>query len=157
MKQFHLTVSKVIALGNNRTYIPSKFVLGKRYAMDAMSDSDLVRPGVYSSESYLLNSACIRDLMLNGEQLFKSETDGDAQSDDSNSDLDESVHVKFGCSQLGNTKNASINQCSISSSSGDTKKTTSVCLHNSTCVSKWFDYECLNCSLPYYGKNCQYG
>lgn len=155
VKQLHLSVSKVITLSTrNRTLgAPSKFVLGKSYAMDSATDADVIRAGVYSNEPYFLNSACIRDFTLNGEQLFKSEAadyvnSGIMKNNSSSEEKDQLV--KFGCNLYQELPG---NQCNTELVTNNKN----VCQHNSSCVNKWFDYECANCSWPFFGKNCQYG
>lgn len=156
IKQFHLKVTKLVNVTSRGAAAAAAaaarwfVVMGKAYAMDAMADVDVIRAGVYSSEAYFLNSACLRDVRLNGEQLFKSESPDYVNSGLGDAGKSLVGGVKFGCNLNQET---AANQC-------NTELVTmnkNVCENNSTCVNKWFDYECVNCSWPFFGKTCQYG
>lgn len=95
------------------------------------------------SENYL-NNACVRDFTINGQQLFKTSL-FDYQNNNFET-TSSGVRVKFGCN-IYNEQSA--NQCNNEFVSGK-----NICLNNSTCANKWFDYECQQCPSPYYGKNC---
>ena len=49
------------------------------------------------------------------------------------------VGIKYGCDPIQN-------ECG-----------SNYCQHGANCVYKWFSNECLNCNLPFYGEQCQFG
>jgi len=76
-----------------------------------------------------LSGACVRDVVLNGRHVFKV-------NPYVSEDPRQPQPVKFGCSHASDT-------CALNN-----------CLNNSTCVHRWFNYECAQCQLPFYGRNC---
>jgi len=76
-----------------------------------------------------LSGACIRDVVLDGIYVFKV-----------NPYVSIDPHVaqiiKFGCQHSNNT--CEINKCN----------------NNSTCVHRWYNYECTQCPVSFYGRNC---
>ncbi|CAF0895212.1 unnamed protein product [Brachionus calyciflorus] len=109
----------------------------------------------FEVENYL-SDACFRDFPLNSENLFKSlKPDYLNHNFDAQNLRDLSKRVKFGCNlrNYGITNNE--NQCKKEKNVYDEKF--NYCENNSTCFNKWFNYECENLTLPFYGKNCQFG
>lgn len=123
-KQLHLTEFKKIEFNKEDLIKPTGFRLGRFY-----SDVD---------EKYLLNGACVRDVILNGNFVYKL-------NPFMSLDPRFPIPVKFGCDK-------SESRCLSHSDSGNTKN--DLCINNSTCVHRWFNYQCIECRLPFYGKNC---
>ena len=119
VKQLHLTETKEIKVESNKSL--NDFRLGQFY---------------WQSGQYL-NGACVRDVTVNGEYIFKINPF---------ISLNPRViqPVKYGCAKLEN-------QC-LSATSSNGK-----CINEATCVHRWYDYKCSSCRLPYYGKNCHLG
>lgn len=149
IKQLHLNVFKNIQIVHSelRGLLPDMFRIGKYFNKRdafALEESTAME---FKNENYL-SDTCFRDFNLNGEYLFKT-LSLDYLNLDFEDVNDGQQKVKFGCN-LNNKMFIKENQCKNDGSSKN------ACLHRSNCLNKWFDYECMNCSLPFYGKNCQF-
>jgi len=94
---------------------------------------------------HFLNGACVRDFVLNGEYVYKLNPFMSVNPREQNP-------VKFGCGELENQCDVGVEQGNVTS-----HVATGICINNSTCVHRWFDYECVGCKLPFYGKSCHLG
>lgn len=114
--KLHLTETKRVNFDRVTANNMSRFIIGKFY-------------GVPNQEAFL-NGACIRDVVLNGEYIFKT-----------NPFMSLNPHVtlpvKYGCDHHDNS-------CGVSDK----------CVNNSTCIHRWYTYECTECQLPFYGSYC---
>ena len=135
VKELRLSIAKTIRLNGPANAVPSSFTIGRHYSI--YRDSIIV----FTSKAYM-SGACIRDVTLNGEYFFSKEIFVNANIEN---DIDRGV--KYGCDFL-------TNECPTSN---NIKEKSPTCLNNSTCVYKLYNYECVECHLPFYGKNCDHG
>jgi hypothetical protein len=98
----------------------------------------------YLDRDVYLNGACVRDVLVNNEYIFKMDQfDLNNNNQQHHQQQQQQQLIKFGCDQIEN-------KCLQ-----DDEK--SMCQNNSTCVHRWFSQECIGCNLPFYGKQCQLG
>ena len=147
VRRIRLSVSKLFRLRSSELN-PSSFTLGRFYPVYGNEEWTAEKADAFLNGNYL-SGACVRDFVLNGEFLFKSVESGVNRVEG---------NVKYGCGY-------EVNQCTghkeeeKSGAGALARKDTvgSVCLHNSTCLYKYFGFECVKCEMPYYGKRCQFG
>lgn len=153
IKQIQLNVTKFIDLRKYpeiSTLIPTSFTLGRLFGSStelfyASNDKFIKDFSIYN----FLSDACFRDFSLDSNVIFKS-----LKPDYLNYGLDSNNKVKFGC----NLRNHGLlNDYQCTNELKSYHKEGNYCENNSTCVNRWFNYECKNCILPFYGKKCNYG
>jgi hypothetical protein len=162
VKKMKLSVSKKFNLINVDTFgnltkasqfipmikklAPTSFTLGKAYNLlykNLNSYEALKATGeqqIYKNDNYL-NNFCVRDFTLNNAILYKSVNDKNEIDSNTNK-------LKFGCDEKLVT--GVVDRCSSNVQA-------STCLNNATCIDGWFNYECIDCKWPFYGKRCQLG
>lgn len=122
--------------------VPTSFTLGKsyNYLYKGLNQYESQRSvNMEHRNDHYLNNMCIRDFTFNGVALFKS-------SDSINSTSNANNKLKFGC-----------DRAVVEDRSQCENQASGACGHLSTCVNAWFNYECVNCQWPFYGKKCQFG
>ena len=154
VKELHLSLTKMVNLSRRKTLdftIPevNAFTIGQFYVEDAVFRDD---SSSFTNQNYL-SGACVRDVTLNGLYLFKNTVDKNPFSVPSQSDHG----IKYGCGYVANQCVAPAAQFVEAFSIEAERQQKPTCLNNSTCLYKLYNYECVGCRLPFYGKNCHYG
>jgi ribosomal protein L31 len=147
-KELRLSITKTVILNKNLNsflnVLPNSFTIGKFYASSLINDNN---NGAINKA--FLSGACIRDLTLNGEYFFNKEI-----YIDNKVITDSKRGIKYGCDHV---TNQCLSPVTTSTTTGSLVSQSPFCLNNSTCVYKLFNHECVDCRMPFYGVNCQYG
>ena len=153
VKELRLSITKTIVLHKNLNslynFVPNSFTIGKNFYSSSTIINDNNNGAINKA---FLSGACIRDLTLNGECFFNKEIYVDNKII-----TDSRRGIKYGCDHVTNQCLAAAATTMTIANGESLISQSSFCLNNSTCVYKLFNHECVECRLPFYGENCQYG